>query len=221
MPARNPRIALCERCQRERPYFAKGMCRSCYGWIRRVANKGICPQCGKEQIGVYASGKPCNTCRAVDWNIQNKERHAEHERIRRARDPEAYRQSERKRNVIRRDKRIVYNHKYYQQRAHEMRKYQSDYRKAHPEWVSEVARRRRSRKLGLLTTLTNSQWLAILEQFKHSCAYCGATGVKLVHEHDIPVTRGGGYTAENIVPACQSCNSRKHTMTGDEFRGTL
>jgi 5-methylcytosine-specific restriction endonuclease McrA len=35
------------------------------------------------------------------------------------------------------------------------------------------------------------------------------TGLKLTQEHVIPVSRGGGTTAENIVPACGKCNSSK------------
>lgn len=58
-------------------------------------------------------------------------------------------------------------------------------------------------------TLTESEWHGILEYFGHACAYCLRTDRPLTQEHVIPVSRGGGYTADNIVPACGPCNSCK------------
>ena len=48
------------------------------------------------------------------------------------------------------------------------------------------------------------------------CAYCGAPATTL--DHDVPVSRGGVHGPENVVPACASCNFKKHTKTGEEFR---
>lgn len=80
---------------------------------------------------------------------------------------------------------------------------------------------RNSRKQGLPASLTHDEWKDILGKYDYSCAYCGTSGVRLAQEHWIPLSRGGGYTADNIVPACKSCNSRKHTMTGDEYLDLL
>lgn len=66
-------------------------------------------------------------------------------------------------------------------------------------------------------SFTAAQWREILELWKHSCAYCGATG-SLEVEHTIPLARGGTSAKENVVPACHTCNGRKKTMTEDEFR---
>lgn len=52
-------------------------------------------------------------------------------------------------------------------------------------------------------------WLQILEVFGRACAYCLRTDRPLTMEHLIPVSRGGLHTAENIVPACRPCNSKK------------
>lgn len=65
--------------------------------------------------------------------------------------------------------------------------------------------------------LTDTEWEVILDVFSHQCAYCdsdtwpGLPKPKLCQEHVIPVNNGGGYTIDNIVPACTSCNSRKGT----------
>ncbi|MGH2534073.1 MAG: HNH endonuclease [Thermomicrobiales bacterium] len=48
------------------------------------------------------------------------------------------------------------------------------------------------------------------EAHHHRCAYCGVDG-KLTMDHGVSLSKGGRHTISNIVPACQSCNSRKHT----------
>lgn len=55
---------------------------------------------------------------------------------------------------------------------------------------------------------TAEDWLEIVEQHKHRCHYCGKRRV-LTIDHVIPLSKGGLHVKENIVPACQSCNSQK------------
>jgi len=55
------------------------------------------------------------------------------------------------------------------------------------------------------------EWKIILKLFNFSCAYCGRKDVHLTYEHIIPVSNGGKFEKGNIIPACQSCNSRKGT----------
>ena len=57
--------------------------------------------------------------------------------------------------------------------------------------------------------LTLDQWLQTLKYFRNRCAYCGKNSNKLVHEHVIPLERGGWHTRENVIPACTSCNLLK------------
>lgn len=59
------------------------------------------------------------------------------------------------------------------------------------------------------STFTLDQWLEVLEEFGHRCAYCLCDDQKLTMDHVIPVAKGGEHVRENIVPACKSCNSRK------------
>ena len=51
------------------------------------------------------------------------------------------------------------------------------------------------------------------------CFYCSCvlTAKTRQLEHMIPLARGGTSNMDNIVPACQSCNNTKYTMTAEEF----
>jgi 5-methylcytosine-specific restriction endonuclease McrA len=81
------------------------------------------------------------------------------------------------------------------------------------------AQTRLARLAALPATLTPEQWVETLEFFNYRCAYCGTDSGNLHQEHMIPLSRGGGYTKGNIVPACAVCNGRKGTKTAEEFLG--
>ena|SRR3990167_8649604 len=52
-------------------------------------------------------------------------------------------------------------------------------------------------------------WEHLKVLFGQCCAYCGRRMKRLTQDHVIPISRGGWHFSGNIVPACQSCNSRK------------
>lgn len=78
------------------------------------------------------------------------------------------------------------------------------------DFVKVGAARTRARKEGLPASLSDNDWLATLKFFNHRCAYCG--GDYQCIEHFIPISRGGGSTITNCVPACYSCNSKKKDL---------
>lgn len=55
----------------------------------------------------------------------------------------------------------------------------------------------------------------ILARDHYACQYCGATPLRqdLTIDHVLPRSRGGKTTWENVVTACQKCNSRKGSRT--------
>lgn len=57
--------------------------------------------------------------------------------------------------------------------------------------------------------VTTGDWRSLLEQFGRRCAYC-LTAEATTMDHVIPLSTGGAHDIDNIVPACRSCNSRKH-----------
>jgi len=64
------------------------------------------------------------------------------------------------------------------------------------------------------------EWSALKKQFGNRCAYCGRPGPVTV-DHRVPLSRGGRNVIANILPACKSCNSKKHDKTELEFRAQL
>ncbi len=56
--------------------------------------------------------------------------------------------------------------------------------------------------------LTDAQW-RVLQQAWGGCAYCGATDRPLQRDCVLPISRGGRYTLDNVVPACGPCNASK------------
>ncbi len=81
--------------------------------------------------------------------------------------------------------------------------------RAHPEFFRRAAKVRRARLRGAATTLTDVQWVAIVTAFNGACAYCLRTDRPVTQDHMVPISRGGPHSAENVIPACGSCNSSK------------
>jgi len=79
--------------------------------------------------------------------------------------------------------------------------------------------RRRAKKKSLPNTLTFIQWEDMKEHFDNKCVYCGRT-LRLYQDHFIPLSKGGEYTHNNILPTCQSCNSSKSNKDFFKFYPT-
>jgi 5-methylcytosine-specific restriction endonuclease McrA len=57
--------------------------------------------------------------------------------------------------------------------------------------------------------ITVEEWETIKNEASNRCSYCGQKSNKLQMDHVVPVSKGGSHNAENIVPACPSCNQSK------------
>lgn len=98
-----------------------------------------------------------------------------------------------------------------------VRRYNAKKRKLNPEPHRIGEQQRRARKKKLPYTLNENQWQQIKNDFNNECAYCGMTEdehllnfhTNIHQEHFIPLSDGGEYTHNNIIPACISCNSSK------------
>lgn len=92
------------------------------------------------------------------------------------------------------------------------------WKKEHPEVTRVANQRRRARRASApVNDFTLDQWMEIRAEQAGCCFYCGRDDLPLTQEHKIPLIRGGNHTKDNIVGACQPCNSKKGTKTADEF----
>lgn len=72
--------------------------------------------------------------------------------------------------------------------------------------------KRRIRLINSENTLTSEELDSNISYFNNRCAYCEclfSEDNKMHLEHIVPVSKGGGTTKENIVPACATCNLSK------------
>ena len=61
-------------------------------------------------------------------------------------------------------------------------------------------RRRKPRLDSMVHDLTDLQWAALKDAWA-GCAYCGASDTPLQRDRVLPISRGGRYTLDNVVPA--------------------
>lgn len=88
--------------------------------------------------------------------------------------------------------------------------------KKNPSLIGRGNQKRRAREAGVIATFTDEEWEFAKKFFDHRCCYCDQE-VLLQREHFIPLEQGGPYSADNIIPACISCNSSKRNLLFDEW----
>ena len=99
---------------------------------------------------------------------------------------------------------------YYQKNKGEVLARTNAYRRMHPEMAAASQRKRRAaRNNAPINNLTAAQWLSIKEHYGFCCVYCSKKQRRLTQDHIVPLSKGGGHTYSNVVPACRSCNSKK------------
>lgn len=223
----------CVRCKEIRTIKSRGLCSRCdtyarkHGILNDYPKASIklkirydnCVDCG-EYTHIFGKDR-CRTCHQR-WYMsfpENKKRHAEREKQRRVNNHERIRELDRHRGKTekRREWSKRYQKKYYQKNPEVFKRSSKKWEDKNPGIWRRYNQIRRARENELPHTLTDSEWEEIVKKYHYLCIYCGCSDKRLTQDHWIPITKGGGYTAENIVPACQSCNSRKGTMTGEEF----
>lgn len=114
----------------------------------------------------------------------------------------------------------AYLKKYYSMNKTRLDEKNALWRKNNPLRYRECSRlvvqRRLARAKLLPSTFTAEQWEKCKEHFNHSCAYCGSKSI-LEQDHFIPLSKGGEYTKDNIVPACEKCNPSKSNKDFEDW----
>lgn len=107
-----------------------------------------------------------------------------------------------------------YEKQYYEDNKEKLREYRRNWFSINKERYKGQRRiskqKRRAKLKNLPATLTIEQWKQTKENFNNQCAYCGKQLKNLTQDHFIPLSKDGPYTADNIIPACRSCNTSKN-----------
>lgn len=84
-----------------------------------------------------------------------------------------------------------------------------EWRRKNPEALAIQQAKAAVHRKNAKRLLRTGEWKKILSDYNYSCAYCGRDDAKMSIDHVIPRDKGGDTIADNIVPACISCNSAK------------
>ena len=87
-------------------------------------------------------------------------------------------------------------------------KYHLEYARRNVDKCKIKQHKRKAKLKSLPSTLTKNQWDDTVSHFNNSCAYCGSEE-QIQQEHFVPLSKGGEFTHNNIIPACMKCNCSK------------
>lgn len=164
--------------------------------------------------------KPCAAAKSREYRAKHPEKAA----VAKAKWESAHPGRARELRVTRHSNGGVERHqRYYAANRERISAYWRSWCAANRPKVSAWNHEARARRSGATGSHTVAEWKSVLRHFKRLCVYCGVklTTKNISKDHDVPLKRLGSNSIRNIVPACRRCNSRKHTMTGAEFRKHL
>jgi 5-methylcytosine-specific restriction endonuclease McrA len=92
---------------------------------------------------------------------------------------------------------------------------QFTYRKRNREKVAFWGRMRKYKEKNAIGSHTYIQWQELKQKFDYMCLCCKRfePEIKLTEDHIIPLSLNGTNDISNIQPLCDSCNSKKHTLS--------
>ena len=224
---------ICSKCGEEKPatteYFGKDK-------RNKDGLNGQCKDCRKEyQCQWYKENKE----KMKEYNKQrrqeNKEYDKQYYKENKEEIKEYYKQYRKEnkeeikeyQNQWRQENKEYYK-QYRKENEEKMKEYNKQWRQENTDRRRQYKQKRKAFKKRLPHTLTLDQWEKIKNDFNNKCAYCGQSEQKhkeefneqLHQEHFIPLSKGGGYTHNNIIPACRSCNTSKYNTDFFEWYPT-
>ena len=197
---------ICDKCGKEKPatleYFTPNQ-------RRPDEFKSSCKDCVKIYNNQYREKyKKEITERKKEYAKSNRDKVRKLQKHYRQQNKEKCKQYAKKYLIKNKEKIHKYKKHYREENKEKINKQLAQYRKENPEKIACYRQKRRAEKKQLMNSLTYEQWGKIKERFNCKCAYCGQEK-PLEREHFIPLSKGGEYTHNNIVPSCKVCNSSK------------
>lgn len=171
----------------------------------------------------YIENAESNRIKAVEEYQANKEKYIEKARKYREANPDKVKESHKKYteshkeevtrrkkiyNTNNRDKNSASKKLWNEIHKEENKITRKEWESKNKDKVSLYKRLREAKQKQLPATLTVEQWQSVKDHFGNKCAYCGRKSF-LTKDHFRPLSLGGEYTINNIIPACTSCNSSK------------
>jgi 5-methylcytosine-specific restriction endonuclease McrA len=205
-----PQLKTCTKCGAEHPrtpeYFSRDKSRK----------DGLYPQC-------KACKSEDNACYREENREKERERRArwraanpEHEVRYRAENAEKKREYDARYREENREKRRENIARWQKKNPDKTSGYNARWAKANPEKCNANTQRYLARKRGAEGSFTSADIKRQTKAQRGKCYYCGKKR-KLTIEHLVPLNRGGSNNPDNIVMACQSCNSSKCDKLPHEF----
>ena len=164
--------------------------------------------------GFYGECKECQLKKQKEYHLKNRDKII---------------LNKREYNKRRKEEIHDYNKKYYTKNSEDIKNRVKIWCKNNPEKLRDLRRRcihiRNARKRLLISNFSKKDWEECKEYFKNEngileCAYCGKELKRATQEHFIPLSKGGNYTKNNIIPVCGSCNSSKCDKEFEEWYST-
>jgi 5-methylcytosine-specific restriction endonuclease McrA len=218
---------ICSKCKRELPrtegyfYKKKGSkdgyrndCKECSNkrnkenyyksWNERQSKNKKYAQLHKDEIAKYQS----------NYQSENKEQlgeyHKKYSVEYRAKNKETLKNNWARYYSANKEKVLKYHSEHYKnpkiKNSH--REWLKEWRKTNADKTQVYKLKRRTLAKDLPSSLTSDDWTKCKKFFNNKCAYCGTTK-ELTLDHFIAVSKGGGLSKSNAIPACRSCNSSK------------
>lgn len=206
----------------------------------------ICTRCNKElpattdfftvnrstPSGLYSLCKKCKSKVDFEYRQKNKEKIAENDKGYYEANKEKikeYRLDYYNKNF---DKISAKNKEYYEENKEEIkektkiyainnpqkvRKWKKKWQDNNQEYLSVKRHIRRANKAKTEHSLTLDQWEQCLEFFNYKDAYTGLPMEVISQDHIIPISKGGPYTRDNIVPCEININCSKQDSDMEEW----
>jgi hypothetical protein len=215
------KMRTCSKCGKEYPSTKKFFKphKNCEDGLERV-----CKNCVRERDKTYreAHKEEAHAYRKI-WDEIHREEQNEYGRQWRKNNPEKRKATVKRYHVKNKEKHSISVNRWQKNNHDKFVEDKKIWRQKNPEKLRAYDLAYHTAKLALPATFTEDDWARSLEYWGHRCAYCGRPigfWHTLAQDHFIPLSKGGGYTVDNIVPACHGvdgCNNSKHNKNPLEF----
>jgi hypothetical protein len=204
---------ICSMCKKELPLMSFSKHKSSKNGIR-----SYCKECAKGYKNKWdEENRDKNLAYKKQYNKEHALQNIEYSKQYRIEHLEHCREYDKQRYQSMKEEKKIYSHnkcrEYYKEHRENIIKKVKQYTILNREKTKVYKKKnkllRKEISSNLPCTFTSSQWEECLAYFDNKCAYCD-TETNMTQDHVIPVTKGGSYTADNIIPTCCSCNSSKN-----------